>query len=350
MKKVNKLWQLAFLAALATNLLAYGLITLFGLITLWEWPYLLICFAITTLVTYLTVLFIIREFVFRKVKPIYKIIRQAKLEKTRDQRQFLSDDILERVEDEVRTWVLDTKTEMETLQTMSRYRKEYLGNISHELKTPIFNMQGYIHSLLDGAMYDEKYLEKFLKKAANNIERLNTIVQDLDLISKIESATITLEMEKFELKDLVVDLFEELKGVAKTKNITLVLKSQNSDEFKVNADRNAVRQILINLITNSIKYGNEGGTTKVGFYDMDQYLLVEVTDDGQGIDQKHIPHLFDRFYRVEKSRVRGEGGVEGGSGLGLAIVKHLVDAHQQTISVRSTVGVGSTFGFTLEKS
>lgn len=262
----------------------------------------------------------------------------------------MRDDILNKVEDDVRNWMMDTTTEMETMQSLERYRKDYIGNISHELKTPIFNIQGYIHSLLDGAMHEEKYLKSFLQKAATNVDRLNTIVQDLELISKIESGTVSLVIDKFSLNKLVQEVIDHTKDIAQTKNIEVYVKDGVNKSFKVKADKNAIRQVLTNLVTNSVKYGRRDGTTRIGFYDMDKYVLVEITDDGVGIEEAHLPHVFDRFYRVEKSRVRGEGGVAGGSGLGLSIVKHLVEAHDQTVSVRSTVNLGSTFGFTLAKA
>ena len=348
--RFNDLRQLAVIVAFATNLVAYLLLWILGVLDINTPGYLFLSFIISGTVTYVAVLITIREFVFRKVKPIYKLIRKSKINSAEDRKQFMSDDIISRVEDEVRDWVTKSESERADMESLEAYRRDFLGNISHELKTPIFNMQGYVHSLLDGAMYEKKYLKSFLLKAAKNIDRLNTIVQDLDLINKIESNTITLEVEKFVLNDLVQEVIEELKDVSSTKKIRVFVKDGVNKSFKVKADRNAIRQVLTNLITNSVKYGVDDGITKIGFYDMDKYILVEVTDNGRGIAAEHLDHVFDRFYRTDKSRVRGEGGVEGGSGLGLAIVKHLVEAHDQTISVRSTEGIGSTFGFTLAKA
>lgn len=347
--QLNKLWQWAIVTSVVTCTAAFLLLYVLGILSTQKISYLALCFIVCSAVMYFIVQSVIRIFVFRKVKPLYKIISSAKLGAIkRDQNN--RNDILERVEDDVRNWVKDTQAEMETMQSLEKYRKDYIGNISHELKTPIFNIQGYLHSLLDGAMYEKKYLKSFLQKAANNVERLNTIVQDLDLISKIESGTITLVQEKFNLNELVTEVIEDTQDVAGTKKIEVFIKEGTNKSYKVMGDRNAIRQVLTNLITNSVKYGKIDGSTRIGFYDMDKYLLVEVTDDGVGIAKEHLPHLFDRFYRVEKSRVRGEGGVAGGSGLGLSIVKHLIEAHDQTISVRSTPSLGSTFSFTMEKA
>ena len=195
-------------------------------------------------------------------------------------------------------------------------------------------------------MDDEKVRHRFLKKAAKNITRLRTIVEDLEAIARFESGEMILELQVFDLKDLVKDVFEELDFKAQEKKIELVFKDGASQAYKVKADRENIRQVLINLVHNSIKYGQADGLTKVGFYDMDKNILVEVADNGIGIPRKHINHVFDRFYRVDKSRSR----IQGGSGLGLSIVKHIVEAHNQTINVRSTPHLGSTFGFTIEKA
>jgi two-component system phosphate regulon sensor histidine kinase PhoR len=253
---------------------------------------------------------------------------------------------MEDVEREVNEWAQRQEDEIEKYKSWAEYRRKFVGDISHELKTPIFNIQGYLHSLLDGGLEDTSVNMSFLQKAIKNVERLHTIVEDLSAISRLESGELILEMQVFDIKALAEEVMEDLEFKAQNRNISLELKDGASQSFRVRADRESIRQVFTNLLHNSIKYGKPGGRTKVGFYDMDKYILVEVADNGIGIAAKHLPHVFDRFYRADKSRSRAQGG----SGLGLSIVKHIVEAHKQTINVRSTQELGSTFGFTLEKA
>lgn len=299
------------------------------------------------LITYIIILYVLAKYIYRKIKLIYKSIHKFKRTTKKNLNVVdLSHDIIGEVEDEVAEWAADQANEIATLKSLEAYRREFLGNVSHELKTPIFTIQGYLLTLLDGALYDENINKKYLKKAAKNVERLQTIVEDLDTISKMESGKLILEIEEFDIKSLAEEVFDELEIQASKRKVKLNFKEGANRTFLVEADRSRIRQVLINLITNSIKYGKESGNTKISFYDMDKYILVEVSDDGDGIEEKHLSHLFDRFYRVDRSRSRSMGG----SGLGLAIVKHIIEAHQQTINVRSSLGAGSTFGFTLEKA
>jgi len=254
-------------------------------------------------------------------------------------------DPIKEMEREVRDWAEDKSSEIEQLRTMERYRKEFLGNVSHELKTPIFNIQGYINTLLDGAWEDQEVLIHFLKKAAKGTDRIASLVEDLEAISQLESGFLTMETEIFDVHDLIHDILDSMDMRAAEKNIQLEFKEGCDIPFIVEADKDRIRQVVINLLVNSIKYGKENGYTKVGLYDMDENILVEVSDNGIGIDEVHLPRLFERFYRVDKSRSRDEGG----TGLGLSIVKHIIEAHDQTINVRSTKGVGTTFAFTLKK-
>ncbi|MEM1218267.1 MAG: ATP-binding protein, partial [Bacteroidota bacterium] len=225
-------------------------------------------------------------------------------------------------------------------------RRRFLGDISHELKTPIFNIQGYLETLIDGGMDDPNINRNYLLRAVKNVDRLNTIVEDLDSISRLETGDLVLEMQNFDIRELVEEVFEDFEFKAQAKGIKLDFKQGADQRFRVCADRESIRQVVTNLVTNSIKYGKENGVTKVGFYDMDRNILVEVADDGIGIDKESLNHIFERFFRVDKSRSREQGG----SGLGLSIVKHLIEAHQQSVHVRSSVQLGSTFGFTLEKA
>jgi two-component system phosphate regulon sensor histidine kinase PhoR len=228
---------------------------------------------------------------------------------------------------------------------MEAYRRDFIGNVSHELKTPIFNIQGYLYTLLDGGLDDEKIRLAYLEKAADNVDRLEQIVEDLTTIAKLEEGALQLKWEKFNVAELAQEVLEDLSMMAAEHGVRLGLKEEQAKTFSVKADRERIRQVLTNLVTNSIKYGQSNGRTLIGFYDLETDILVEVSDDGRGIAPEHLPRLFERFYRVDYGRSRDAGG----TGLGLSIVKHILEAHHQTIHVRSTVGVGSTFGFTLEK-
>ncbi len=301
----------------------------------------------TGLFAFLVIYYLVDRFLYRRIKLLYKIIRKSK--SSIPERKFANQSqysVLDGVEKEVEQWAESRENEIETLKTLESYRKRFIGNVSHELKTPIFSIQGYIYTLIDGGLYDENVNEKYLERAASNVERLLTIVQDLEEISKLESDDLVLDIRKFDLKALVSEVFTDLEVTATSKNIKLAFKEGADNAYNVMADREAIRQVLTNLILNSIKYGRENGVTKTSFYVMDNQILIEVADDGIGIGEKHLNHLFDRFYRVDKSRSRESGG----SGLGLSIVKHIVEAHNQSVNVRSTTGIGSTFGFTLDKA
>ena len=289
----------------------------------------------------------LRTYIYRKIKLIYKTIHKQKLRPEEKSASVnVRTDIIDAVEKEVAIWADDQAREIKQLRDWQEYRRRFLGDISHELKTPIFNIQGYLETLLDGGMEDPAINKTYLERAARNVERLNTIVEDLEVISRLESGELILEMQNFDIRSLTEEVFEELEMKAKRRNIKLCLKQGADQHFKVRADRESIRQVMINLVHNSIKYGKDNGTTKVGFYDMDRNVLVEVADNGIGIPPEQINHVFERFYRVDKSRSRERGG----SGLGLSIVKHIIEAHQQTINVRSTYNLGSTFGFTLAKA
>ena len=300
----------------------------------------------TLLFSYGLIRWIIEQYIYRRIKLIYKTIRSAKKSMPVKNVNLVRDgNVFDYVESEVSEWAESREREINTLKTLEEYRKRYLGNISHELKTPIFSIQGFVHTLLDGAIYDEKVNVRYLERAADNVDRLLNIVHDLETITKMESGELILEIERFDLKELVQEVFEDLQIKAHEMNIDLRFKDGADRSFMVKGDPEYIRQVLTNLIMNSIKYGNPGGLTKVSFYDMHPQVLIEVSDNGLGIEARHLNHLFDRFYRVDKSRSRERGG----SGLGLSIVKHILEMHGQTINVRSTPGAGSTFGFTLDK-
>lgn len=311
-----------------------------------QWYVLIVIICIIFIGSFMLIRFMLEKYIYRKVKLIYKIIHKSKTS-VKDKSAITQDEhILQRVSDEVAEWAESQEREIESLKKLEKYRRAFIGNVSHELKTPIFTIQGYIHTLLDGGLYDENINYNYLQKAAANVERLQNIVDDLEVISKLETGSIALDLQHFDIKELTKEVISDAQFQAKEKDITIKLKDGADKSFVVSADRDNITQVLNNLIVNSIKYGKQNGITKIGFYDMDKYVLVEVSDNGIGIEEQHLKHLFDRFYRVDKSRSRNMGG----SGLGLAIVKHILEAHNQTINVRSTPGVGSTFGFTLAKA
>jgi len=298
-------------------------------------------------VSYVVVLAYLDRYIYRKIKLIYKTIHNQKVNtEVKREGVDLDQPIIDDVEQEVEEWAEKQQQQIDQYERFAEYRRRYVGDISHELKTPIFNIQGYLHTLLEGGYHDEKISMSFLKKAAKNVERLQTIVEDLGAISRLESGELILDTDIFDIKALAMEVIDEVDLKSKEMNIDIEFKQGADVGFLVNADKESIRQVLVNLVTNSLKYGNSGGSTKISFYDMDAYILCEVADDGIGIPEKHLPHVFDRFYRVDKSRSRQKGG----SGLGLAIVKHIMEAHQQTINVRSSPGWGSTFGITLAKA
>jgi len=312
-----------------------------------NWISLLVVFVIAFATTFIVFYFLLEKFIYRKIKLIYKTISNFRSTKEKNQAKInLGDDIIGSVNREVIDWQQNRSDEIAELRKMEDFRKEFLGNVSHELKTPIFNIQGYIHTLLEGGMDDKEVNVHYLQRASKSVDRLCLIVEDLESISKLEAGEMILELRVFDVRDLVKEVFESLELQADEKKIRLGLKDGNDKSFYVQADKERIRQVLVNLVVNSIKYGKKNGSTVVGIYDMDENILVEVTDDGIGVETQHLQRLFERFYRVDKSRSREAGG----TGLGLAIVKHIIEAHQQTINVRSTFGIGTTFAFTLKKA
>lgn len=299
------------------------------------------------LTSYFVITYFLKNYIYRKIKLIYKNIRSTKVSAKEITRDIdLRENLVDDVGKEVAEWAARSEKEIESLKAMETYRRNFLGDISHELKTPIFNIQGYIHTLLDGGLYDEKINKRFLSRAANNVERLHAIVEDLEEIARLESGEMILDIQEFSIRELALEVIDDLEMIASEMNISLSLKEGADQNFIVKADKEKIRRVLINLVTNSIKYGKQDGRTKVGFYDMDSYILVEVADNGIGIDEQNLKRVFERFFRADKSRSR----TQGGSGLGLSIVKHIMEAHNQTINLRSTIDLGSTFGFTLKKT
>jgi len=281
-----------------------------------------------------------------RVRVIYKTIRRLK-GSTSHVHLDMGRDIVEQVNQDVMTWADSQIEEITALREADTFRKEFIGNLAHELKTPIFNIQGFVLTLLEGGLNDPEINRKFLLKAAKNVDRMTRLLEDLDVITKMESGTLDIELVPFDLLETVRETMESLEPKARRSEIDLRLKKGfDASQIMVKGDSAKIVQVLTNLIVNSINYGSEEGHTEIRYYDADDAILVEVADNGIGISESHLARVFERFYRVDKSRSRHAGG----SGLGLAIVKHILESHGQTISVRSTEGEGSTFSFTLEKA
>lgn len=326
-------------------LLLFGVFSVSKLVN-FDFTEIIILFLSVFFTCYLVFSYFLKNYIYYKIKLIYKNIRSTKITGSENSKSIdLSSNVFQDVGEEVALWAENRNKEIETLKAMETYRRNFLGDISHELKTPIFNIQGYIHTLLEGGLYDEKINKKFLTRAANNVERLHFIVEDLEAISRLETGEMKLDVQTFGTRKLTEEVIEDLEMTAEEMNIELSFKEGADQNFEVRADREKIRRVLMNLVVNSIKYGKIDGHTKIGFYDMDSYILIEVADNGIGIEKEHLKRVFERFFRADKSRSRKQGG----SGLGLSIVKHITEAHKQTINLRSTYGVGSTFGFTLEK-
>jgi two-component system phosphate regulon sensor histidine kinase PhoR len=306
-----------------------------------------ITFGVSFVTSFVVFYYLIEKYVYSKIKLIYKLIHNLKL--GRDLREALGEnmsaDPINDVEKEVKEWAREKKTEIEILRNQEKFRREFLSNISHEFKTPLFAIQGYIDAITDDDFDDTDMARNFLRKASRNVERLTYLIKDLDEISKLESGEIPINYTKFKINDLIKEVFETVELKAQKHGSKMVFKQKYDDPILVTADRDKISQVLVNLLDNSFKYGRENGTTAVSLFDLHDQVLVEVTDDGNGIEEKYLSRLFERFFRTDSSRSREIGG----SGLGLAIVKHIIEAHEQTINVRSTEGIGSTFGFTLKK-
>lgn len=299
-----------------------------------------------TALTFFATRFVIHQFIYEKVKLIYKNIHELKLGSDEEEDLIARSSDLKMVEREVSEWAEERQTEIRELKEREAFRREFIGNVSHELKTPIFNIQGYILTLLDGALDDPKINKKYIARASRSVDRMINLVQDMDVLNKLESGVMDIRMQPFDIVQVANEVFEMLEDKAKKKEIKLRFKKEYDKPIRVQGDPHRIEQVLANLVVNAIKYGKEKGYVEIGIFDMDDKYLIEVADNGMGIPESDVPRIFERFYRVDKSRSRDVGG----SGLGLAIVKHIIDSHKQTINVRSTSNVGSTFSFTLKKA
>ncbi len=289
--------------------------------------------------------YLLNKFLFDRILPIYKTIHGLNFSEKELRKQIENTNVVYNIDKDVKHWTLQKTKEIDRLREMEKYRKEFLGNISHELKTPVFTIQGYILTLLDGGLEDESINRKYLERAERSVSRMANILEDLDEIAKLESGTLNLKTETFNIHQLVEEIVEQQEILAKKSAVSFDIPTKNDKTLLVEADRQQIFQVLTNLVTNAIKYGKDNGTVKVSYIDMHDRVLIEVKDNGPGIPEEAIPRLFERFYRIDKSRSRDQGG----SGLGLAIVKHIIEAHQQSIQVSSKIGEGTSFVFTLTK-
>lgn len=343
--QLRKSYKFAFRSSLLITVFLTGLFVAFLMEEErinWSYTILfaLICFAICFIILQIRV----ERFIYRRIKKIYDDV--SLLESSSFSSKPVTTD-MKTLTEEIEKFAEGKKIEIDTLKIREEYRKDFLGNVSHELKTPLFTVQGYILTLLDGAMKDKKLRKKYLERASKGVERLIYIVKDLDLITKLEVGGLKLEREDFDIIELIKNVFDLLEMKAAEKDITLTFDMEYTQPIYVNADREKIQQVISNLLVNSIKYGYPNGTTEVSVENLiKNKVIVRVTDNGEGIPKEHIPRLFERFYRVDQSGSRNEGG----SGLGLAIVKHIIEVHGEKIYVESEEDVGSEFSFTLEKA
>jgi two-component system phosphate regulon sensor histidine kinase PhoR len=335
------------LAAFTALVLAIPIGLLIGYVEK-SWWIGLIIFAVIFIGSYFFISFMLERFIYRKIKLIYKFIYQTKATKKEETyyKYVLPKKSIDEVTEDVEAWAAENKEEIDLLRKNEQFRREFLQNLSHEFKTPVFAIQGYVDTLLQGALANPEVNVKFLEKTAKNVDRLTNLLNDLDEISSLERGELVLYKQNFVIQELAKDVFETLSIKAEERNISFTIKKGCESPLTVHADKEKIRQVLTNLIENSIKYGKQNGTIIASMYNTDgSHILIEIGDDGVGIPEKHLPRIFERFYRTEEGRSIDVTG----SGLGLAICKHIIEAHGQTIHVRSREDIGTTVGFTLDR-
>lgn len=339
----KKTYTFAVISTLYITLFSTGLVAgLLLLFATFSWQFCLAFAVSIAIFSFFVLQYRVEHFIYRRVKKIYDDV--SLLDSTTLRSQSITTDMATLTK-EVKKFATDKKLEIENLKVREEYRREFMGNVSHELKTPLFTVQGYISTLVDGVK-DKDQRKKYLERAEKGVERLIYIVEDLDMISKLEMGDLNLEFSEFNIVELIQNVFDLLEMKADKKNIILMFDRKYNKPINVFGDQEKIQQVLTNLIMNSIKYGKENGTTEVTIEDLvKNKIIVRVRDNGEGIEQHHIPRLFERFFRVDKSGARSEGG----SGLGLSIVKHIIEGHKEKIYVESEFGKGSEFSFTLEK-
>jgi two-component system phosphate regulon sensor histidine kinase PhoR len=309
------------------------------------WIEKIIIIPLTFIVSFLFLRFFIFRFIYDRIRLIYKSIHTKKEQGANKRKKFNANiDLINQVDHDVSIWAEEKSKQIASLQAMETYRKEFIGNVSHELKTPIFNIQGYALTLIDGGFKDKRIRGKYMKKIEKNINRMISIVNDLESISKLESGTLKLNIKHFNIEYLLNEIIESEEDYAKKKDISISIIKHYDRNKQVEADKHLISQVLINLVVNAINYGKKGGYVNIELFDMDQHILVEVTDNGKGISETDIARVFERFYRGDKSH----SSKTSGTGLGLSIVKHIIEAHNQKINIRSTLDVGTTVAFTLK--
>ncbi|MFT4205049.1 MAG: ATP-binding protein [Chitinophagaceae bacterium] len=311
-----------------------------------DWKTILAVFVFFFLFCYFFVKETYDRFIYRKIKLIYKVINSTKAGKKEEvyNRYILPRKTMEEVRSDVETWAQKSLDEIESLKIMENYRRDFMQNLSHEIKTPVFAIQGYVDMLLDGVLEDEEESRRLLEKVNKNVERMTHLLKDVDEISRLESGELSMNKSKFVVQDLILEVFDSLSIQTVQRNITTSIKKGCELPIAVMADKEKIRQVVINIVSNAAKYGKDNGHIIASVYKMDsKKVLVEISDDGIGIGEEHLSRVFERFYRTDKSRNRKVGG----TGLGLAICKHIIEAHQETVHIRSKPGVGTTVGFTL---
>ena len=334
-----------FTALLLSTLLTVTLAILLSITNSLHWGLLIVFLLLSFTTTFIVFRLRFKNYVDKKVSLIYEELEGIDNTDLGNKKTVNTD--MDSLIHKVKDYAANRKSEIDVLKGREEYRKEFLGNVSHELKTPLFTIQGYILTLLDGAKDKPELCTKYLERTSKGVDRLNYIIKDLDLITRLEIGDLALKNEEFNIIELIQNVFELLEMKANKKNISLTLDKFYAIPIIVKADQERIRQVLTNLIVNSVKYGNEDGTTEVSVEELvEGKLIIRVTDNGEGIQKEYLPRLFERFYRVSKSRSREEGG----SGLGLSIVKHIIEAHNEQIYVESIYGIGSEFSFTLGKA
>lgn len=300
------------------------------------------------IISFFLILYAIELLVYREVNKMYKTIRRLKLRDFNLSNKAIIKDNnpFKKLNDEIFVYVAKKQKEIDELKRLELFRREFLADVSHELKTPIFAAQGFIHTLIDGAIDDETVRDKFLAKAARSLDGLDALVKDLVVLSQLETGEAKMHLDRVDMHQLTREIFEQLENIAETKGTILRIKSSFQGAVPVKADPQRISQVMTNLIENAIKYGNEKGKVIVGFEDDKKHISISVRDDGPGIPPEHLSRIFERFYRVEKSRSKERGG----TGLGLAIVKHILNAHKSKIAVMSKPDKGTMFRFKLDKA
>lgn len=342
--KFKKTYTFALVSAFYITLYSTTLISLL----LWFFDeyslFITLFFALSIAVfSFFVIQYRVERFIYRRVKKIYDDVSLLESSSLRDQ-PITTD--MATLTKQVKKFATDKKLEIESLKVKEEYRREYMGNVSHELKTPLFTVQGYLSTLNEGAIDDKKVRKKYLERAEKGVERLIYIVEDLDMISKLEMGDVIIHKNSFNIVELIQNVYDMLEMNADQKNIILMFDRKYTKPVYVNADKEKIQQVLTNLIMNSIKYGKENGTTEAIIEDLTKdKVIIRIKDNGEGIEKQYIPRLFERFFRVDKSGARSVGG----SGLGLSIVKHIIEAHGEKIYVESEYRKGSEFSFTLEK-